>query len=264
MIKFALGLICGCFLVLILRTPICTYFNFWITLFKNELEKEKKQNFVKNWCLNADYFLTMNYFYKLPTKFEDTNPIYYINLTSIQTISIELEYPTTNIGYIKVAYLVINGIKYLYDRVSILVKDKMTDKEIEENNKKDLEFKRIQARLEMIVQDIIEKARLCRQESNEIEIERLKSAFALDTEMLEKAEKREDSAKRVIEEIEQYCERKLAKFGNEDNEITISTYYTMIDVLNIINPQKYTRDKIKQICGISKSDIEHDLLGGLR
>ena len=33
----------------------------------------------------------MNYFYKLPTKFEDTNPIHYINLTNIQSISMITE-----------------------------------------------------------------------------------------------------------------------------------------------------------------------------
>ena len=60
----------------------------------------------------------MNYFYKLPTKFEDTNPIHYINLTNIQSISMITEVvPDTTGGTIKKACLVVNGIKYVYDSV---------------------------------------------------------------------------------------------------------------------------------------------------
>ena len=60
----------------------------------------------------------MNYFYKLPTKFEDTNPIHYINLTNIQSISMITEVvPDTTGGTIKRACLIVNGIKYVYDSV---------------------------------------------------------------------------------------------------------------------------------------------------
>ena len=51
MIKFLLGFACGCFLVLVLSTPICTYCNFWITLLRNELEKENRFKFCKKLIL---------------------------------------------------------------------------------------------------------------------------------------------------------------------------------------------------------------------
>ena len=117
----------------------------------------------------------MDYFYKIPT-----STTTYINLLKIETISIELEHLNVDDGCFRVAYLVINGVKYLYDSVHILVRKKMTNEIIEENDKKELEFKRIQTRLKMIVQDIIEKAQLCRQKSNEVEVEKPK--------MLEKAD----------------------------------------------------------------------------
>jgi hypothetical protein len=173
---------------------------------------------------------------------------------TIQAISTEVEYLTTNVGYIKVAYLVINGIKHLYDSVSILVKDKMTNEVIEENDKKDLEFKRIQTRLKMIIQDIIEKAQLCHQKNNKIEIEKPK--------MLK--EEREDNAKEIVKKIKEYCEFKLVNFSDKESEVTMTTYYSMIDILNIINPDKDIRDRVKQICGISKSEPEDDPLDALR
>lgn len=163
----------------------------------------------------------MNYFYKLPTKFEDTNPIYYINLLSIQSISIELEYPNTNVGYLNIAYLVINGTKYLYDSVSILVKNKMTTEEIEQNDKRKLEFKRIKARLEMIVQDIMEKAQLCHQKSNKIET-------------VEKTEK-EDIVNSVIERIKQYCEDKYNQYKDENHALAGTQRDFAAHILNIIN-----------------------------
>jgi hypothetical protein len=51
MIKFLLGFACGCLLVLVLSTPICTYCNFWITLLRNELEKENRFKFCKKLIL---------------------------------------------------------------------------------------------------------------------------------------------------------------------------------------------------------------------
>ena len=185
----------------------------------------------------------MNEFYKLPTKFEDTNPLYYINLTNIQSISMTTEVlPSANGGLLKRACLIVNGIKYVYDSVNLTgmylsaPNDKKKAKEIEETNaEKELEFKRIQTRLEMIIQDIMEKAQLCRQKSNEIEIERLKSAFALDTEMLEKAEKRENNAKEVIEKIKAYCEDKYTQNKDENNALAGIQRDFAAHVLNIIN-----------------------------
>lgn len=212
----------------------------------------------------------MNYFYKLPTKVEDTNPVYYINLLNIQSIATTVEVlPSANGGQIKRACLIVNGIKYVYDSVElagiILVPSKSRVKEFEESNEeKELEFKRIQARLEMIVQDIQEKTRLCHQESDKIEIERLKSAFALDTEMLEKAEKREDNAKEIIKKIEKYCELKLANFNNTESEVAMCTHYAMIDILRIIGQDKDINNRIKKICGIDKSEPEYDPLDALR
>lgn len=182
----------------------------------------------------------MNYFYKLPTKLEDKNSVYYINLMTIQAISTEVEYLTTNVGYIKLAYLVINGIKHPYDSVSILIKDKMANEVIEENDKKDLEFKRIQTRLKMIVQDIIEKAQLCRQKSNEIKIEKPKIS--------EKAEK-EDDTKAIVKKIEEYCEFKFVNFYGEKDEVALAGLHELMVILKIIHPDESIqkiRNKIKQ------------------
>lgn len=108
----------------------------------------------------------MNYFYKLPTKFEDTNPLYYINLTNIQSIAMTVDtVPSGSCGITKRACLVINGIKYIYDSVNLTgmylsaPNDKKKAKEIEESNaEKELEFKRIKVRLEMMIKEIMEKA----------------------------------------------------------------------------------------------------------
>lgn len=181
----------------------------------------------------------MNYFYKIPTKFEDKNPVCYINLMAIQEISIEVEYTTTNIGYLKLAYLVINGTKHLYDSVSILVKKQMTIKEIEENDKKDLEFKRIQTRLKMIVQDIIERTQLCRQKSNEVKIEKPKIL----------KEEREDDAKEIVKKIEEYCEFKFVNFYGEKDEVALAGLHEIMVILKIIHPDESMqkiRNKIKQ------------------
>ena len=59
MLKFVLGLICGCSLILVFRTPICTYFNLWITLLKNELEKENKMKFCKKLVLERRLFFIL-------------------------------------------------------------------------------------------------------------------------------------------------------------------------------------------------------------
>lgn len=59
MLKFALGFICGCSLILIFRTPICTYFNFWITLLKSELEKENKMKFCRKLVLERRLFFIL-------------------------------------------------------------------------------------------------------------------------------------------------------------------------------------------------------------
>jgi hypothetical protein len=64
MLKFALGFICGYFLVLILRTPICTYFNFWITLFKSDLEKENRMKFCRKLVLERKLSLIAEIIYK--------------------------------------------------------------------------------------------------------------------------------------------------------------------------------------------------------
>ena len=63
MLKFALGFICGCSLILIFRTPICTYFNFWITLLKSELEKENKMKFCRKLVLERRLFLISEIIY---------------------------------------------------------------------------------------------------------------------------------------------------------------------------------------------------------
>ena len=59
MLKFALGFICGCSLILTFRTPICTYFNFWITLLKSELEKENKMKFCRKLVLERRLFFIL-------------------------------------------------------------------------------------------------------------------------------------------------------------------------------------------------------------
>ena len=64
MIKFLLGFAFGCFLILILRTPICTYFNFWITLFKDEIEKENRFKFYKKLVLERRLFFVLEMLYE--------------------------------------------------------------------------------------------------------------------------------------------------------------------------------------------------------
>ena len=59
MLKCALGFICGCSLILIFRTPICTYFNFWIILLKSELEKENKMKFCRKLILECRLFFIL-------------------------------------------------------------------------------------------------------------------------------------------------------------------------------------------------------------
>ena len=59
MLKFTLGFICGCSLILIFRTPICTYFNFWVTLLKSELEKENKMKFCRKLVLERRLFFIL-------------------------------------------------------------------------------------------------------------------------------------------------------------------------------------------------------------
>ena len=110
----------------------------------------------------------MNYFYKLPTKFEDTNPIHYINLTNIQSISMITEVvPDTTGGTIKRACLIVNGIKYVYDSVrfsdiTVVGDNKEQTIECEKTNTElEVEFKCIMTRLNMIIHDIMEKAQRC-------------------------------------------------------------------------------------------------------
>ena len=64
MLKFALGFICGCSLILVFRTPICTYFNFWITLLKSELEKENKMKFYRKLVLERRLFFILKIIYE--------------------------------------------------------------------------------------------------------------------------------------------------------------------------------------------------------
>lgn len=64
MLKFTLGFICGCSLILVLRTPISTYFNFWITLLKSELEKENKIKFYKKLVLERRLFFVLKFIYE--------------------------------------------------------------------------------------------------------------------------------------------------------------------------------------------------------
>lgn len=64
MLKFILGFICGCSLILVSRTPICTYFNFWITLFKSELEKENKMKFCRQLVLERRLLFISKIIYK--------------------------------------------------------------------------------------------------------------------------------------------------------------------------------------------------------
>ena len=176
----------------------------------------------------------MNYFYKLPTKFEDTNPIHYINLTNIQSISMITEVlPSANGGQLKRVCLIVNGIKYVYDSVELdgifLTTGKLRAKEIKETNEeKELELKRIQTRLEMIIQDIMEKAQLCRQKSNEVEIEKPK--------MLEKAEKRENDAEEIVKKIEEYCMFKLINFYGEKDKVTLAVFRELMVILKVIHP----------------------------
>ena len=62
--KFALGFICGCSLILVFRTPICTYFDFWITLLKSELEKENKMKFCRKLVLERRLFFILKIVYE--------------------------------------------------------------------------------------------------------------------------------------------------------------------------------------------------------
>lgn len=78
MIKFLLGFSCGCFLVLILRTPICTYFNFWITLFKNEIEKENRIKFCKKLVLERRLFFILETIYESGLAKELTKDIEFV------------------------------------------------------------------------------------------------------------------------------------------------------------------------------------------
>ena len=110
----------------------------------------------------------MNYFYKLPTKFEDTNPIHYINLTNIQSISMITEVvPDTTGGTSKKACLVVNGIKYVYDSVhlsgiTVVGDNKAQTIEYEKTNTElVVEFICIMTRLNLIIHDIMEKAQRC-------------------------------------------------------------------------------------------------------
>ena len=64
MLKFALGFICGCSLILVFKTPICTYFNFWITLLKSELEKENKMKFYRKLVLERRLFFILKIIYE--------------------------------------------------------------------------------------------------------------------------------------------------------------------------------------------------------
>lgn len=64
MLKFILGFICGCSLILVSRTPICTYFKFWITLFKSELEKENKMKFYRKLVLERRLFFISKIIYE--------------------------------------------------------------------------------------------------------------------------------------------------------------------------------------------------------
>ena len=64
MLKCALGFICGCSLILVFRTPICTYFNFWITLLKSELEKENKMKFYRKLVLERRLFFILKIIYE--------------------------------------------------------------------------------------------------------------------------------------------------------------------------------------------------------
>ena len=59
MLKFALGFICGCSLILVFKTPICTYFDFWITLLKSELEKENRTKFCRKLVLERRLFFIL-------------------------------------------------------------------------------------------------------------------------------------------------------------------------------------------------------------
>ena len=59
MLKFALGFICGCSLILVFRTPICAYFDFWITLLKNELGKENRMKFCRKLVLERKLFFIL-------------------------------------------------------------------------------------------------------------------------------------------------------------------------------------------------------------
>ena len=206
----------------------------------------------------------MNYFYKLPTKFEDTNPIHYINLTNIQSISMITEVlPSANGGQLKRVCLIVNGIKYVYDSVElagiVLTTGKLRAKEIKETNEeKELEFKRIQTRLEMIIQDIMEKAQRCRQKSNETEIEKPK--------MLEEAEKREYNAKEIVKKIEEYCEFKLVNFYGEKDEVALAGLSELRIILKIIHPDESMQNiqnKIKQKFELNNQS-EQDGLDALR
>ena len=104
----------------------------------------------------------MKYFYKLTTKFEETNPVHYINLTDIQSISMITEVvPDTTSGTVKKACLVVNGIKYVYDSVSfpdtmVVDNDKARTIEYKETNAElEVEFKCIMTRLNLIIHDIM-------------------------------------------------------------------------------------------------------------
>lgn len=64
MLKFALGFICGCSLILAFKTPICTHFSFWITLLKSELGKENRMKFCRKLVLERKLSLIAEIIYK--------------------------------------------------------------------------------------------------------------------------------------------------------------------------------------------------------
>ena len=200
----------------------------------------------------------MNYFYKLPTKFEDTNPIHYINLTNIQSISMITEViPDTTGGTIKRACLIVNGIKYVYDSVhfsgiTVVGDNKAQTIEYEKTNTElEVEFTCIMTRLNLIIHDIMEKAQRCHQKSNEIEIEKPK--------MLEKAEKREYNAKEIVKKIEEYCECKLVNFYGEKDEVALAGLHELMAILEIIHPDENIRNKIKQKFELNNQSLQDGL-----
>ena len=154
--------------------------------------------------------------------------------------------PSANGGQLKRVCLIVNSIKYVYDSVElagiVLTTGKLRAKEIKETNEeKELELKRIQTRLEMIIQDIMGKAQRCHQKSNEVEVEKPKTS--------EKAEKREDNAKEIVKKIEEYCESKLVNFYGEKDEVALAGLFELKIILKIIHPDESMQNiqnKIKQ------------------